>query len=131
MRFKVGDEVVARQWVGKESNTTGARGYIVAIDRRARTPYLVQFDENVNGHDGNFKKYKGLCKHGYGWWCRKDGIKKEKTDMISNIKNEFKADPIKTIGSLITSLGVLGGAALVALKEWEKRKAETDKNDAP
>lgn len=125
MRFKVGDEVVARQWVGKDSNATGVHGYIVAINRRAGAPYLVQFSENVNGHDGNYKKYKGLCKYGYGWWCRKDGIKKEKQDMISNIKNEFKNDPIKTIGSLITSLGVLGGVAMVALKEWEKRKAET------
>lgn len=63
MKFKVGDKVIAIAEVGKKciKNVTGK---IIAIDEHS-IPYLVEFDEDINGHDGFGKGKPGHC-----WWVR-------------------------------------------------------------
>lgn len=63
--FNVGDRVVGKlDFDGREFR--GKRGTVREVDRNA---ILVEFDDNINGHDGNLN-----CEDGHGWWCNKDDI---------------------------------------------------------
>ena len=124
MRYRVGDRVIASQWVGKDQYATAVKGTVVAVERRAETPYLVQFDENVDGHDGNSSKYRGLCKKGYGWWCREAGLRKEDEGIMGAMKMEFAKNPIKSTARVTGIIGIIFAVLFVAYKEWQKQTGQ-------
>ena len=119
MRFKVGDRVIATQWVGKDQFTTAVTGTVVGVEKRAETPYLVQFDENIDGHDGNSAKHRGLCKVGYGWWCRDAGIRKEDEGVFGDMKTEFARHPIRSTARITGIVGIIFAILFAAYKEWQ------------
>lgn len=72
--FNVGDRVVCkRDFDGREF--CGKRGTVRAVDK---TSVLVDFDDYINGHDGNLN-----CKDGHGWWCNINDIA---LDTVSALK---------------------------------------------
>lgn len=63
--FNVGDRVVAKSGFGYRE-LFGKRGTVREVDG---TSILVEFDDHINGHDGD-----GNCQDGHGWWCNSDEI---------------------------------------------------------
>lgn len=70
--FKVGDRVRALVDIGCERNTKGIKGTVAYIDS-GETPYAVEFDENINGHNLGICGAP-TCKDKYGWWCKENEI---------------------------------------------------------
>ena len=72
--FNVGDRVVCKS-DDAFRELLGTRGTVRDIDG---TSVLVEFDDFINGHDGNNK-----CKDGHGWWCDEDVLA---LDTVSALK---------------------------------------------
>ena len=62
MEFRVGDRVV-----GETGYMRGIKGTVVNL---FALNALVEFDENVHGHNGN----DGTCRDGHGWYCTPEEI---------------------------------------------------------
>lgn len=71
--YKIGDRVIAIKEVGNDAKIN-VTGRIIDIDN---DDYLVEFDEYINGHDGNLWGFK-TGKKGYCWWCKETNIIKTK-----------------------------------------------------
>jgi hypothetical protein len=81
--YKIGDRVIAIDKVGHK-DVTGVKGTVIDVDTDDNT-YLVEFDDSVKGHDGNWcARKKG--KPGHCWWCGKDDISKIKETHKTVIK---------------------------------------------
>lgn len=63
--FNVGDRVVCKSDFGYRE-LFGKRGTVREVDENS---ILVEFDDHINGHDGD-----GNCQDGHGWWCCEDEI---------------------------------------------------------
>lgn len=72
--FNVGDRVVGK-FVSDNEKCRGKRGTVRDVDENS---ILVDFDDHINGHDGN-----GNCQEGHGWWCNIDDIA---LDTVSALK---------------------------------------------
>lgn len=74
--YKIGDRVIAIKKVGYHDGVKGVKGTIIDFDPIYRD-YLVEFDDYINGHDGNAMMFK-KGKSGHCWWCDDDDISKIK-----------------------------------------------------
>jgi len=81
--YQIGDLVV---WIVKsysayhypqkeyEVSLYGKIAKIIYIDYNSSYPYLLEFKDYINGHDGNYTgKRKGKKDH--CWWCKENEIK--------------------------------------------------------
>lgn len=73
--YKIGDRVIAIDEVGHKE-VIGIKGTIIYIDTSDNT-YLVEFDDYIDGHDGNRRRCK-RGKSGHCWWCYSEDISKIK-----------------------------------------------------
>lgn len=72
-KFKVGDRVKAIARVGCKFNTIGEVGTVVAVNKHSNKP-LVEFDNDIEGHDGFDFEHGYRGKNGHCWWCVFDDI---------------------------------------------------------
>lgn len=72
-KYKVGDRVKAIKKVDENDRIVGVCGTVVVVDEAYNTPFGVQFDEHVNGHDCGCSKFKA-DKYGCCWWCSEDAL---------------------------------------------------------
>lgn len=84
-QFRVGDRVRAIDMVG-ELKVKDACGEIILIDTAGK-PYLVEFDSDIGGHNGNTELING--KRGHCWWCTENELKLEEKKVFSkkDLKN--------------------------------------------
>lgn len=66
----VGVRVEAIRKVGNKRETKGFLGTVIAL---GRDNVLVEFDENITGHNGNSSDATG--QDGHCWWCESSDIK--------------------------------------------------------
>ena len=70
--FKIGDRVVAVKPVGSK-HMKGVKGTVIGFFNDLLG---IEFDKDIGGHDCSLSGVS--CKNGYGWFCKKDEIKKIK-----------------------------------------------------
>ena len=70
LNLAVGVRVVAIRNVGNKDHTKGYLGTILDL---GRDNVLVEFDENIAGHNGNSGTITG--QDGHCWWCEHRDIK--------------------------------------------------------
>ena len=80
MDFEVGNSVISIRDLDTliGYNTNNYTGIIIKIKKSDLSDeifYLVEFDKNIGGHDGN-----GIGQDGHYWWCRKNQIKLNKEE---------------------------------------------------
>jgi len=78
--YKIGDLVIyinkmfSDYWEKKKGVSLYRKlAKIIDIDNDNSLPYLLEFKEWVNGHDGHGSKIKG--KKGHCWWCSENEFK--------------------------------------------------------
>ena len=117
--YKIGDRVVAIEEVGYHDGVKGVKGTIIDFDPIYRD-YLVEFDDYINGHDGNAMMFK-KGKSGHCWWC--DG------DDISKIKETHKTVLKSTSCGMGLYLKISDKEVEVKTTDGRKGVAKSDKKD--
>jgi hypothetical protein len=86
-KFKVGDRVEAVRPCDRRDDVEGKVGTVKDIIE-CKTPILVEFDEDVKGHDGlphhEGHTYEG--KKGHCWWCERENL-----ELVEQVREENKA----------------------------------------
>lgn len=103
MKFKVGDRVKYTEEAG-DAEKKNEIGTLIYIKNTNDVDYLIEFDNFVDGHDGNFSYIKGKC--GHCWWCEEKDlelIEPTKTSKKYYSQCDMVVDYINEFGS-ITSL---------------------------
>lgn len=103
MKFKIGDRVKYTEEAG-DAEKKNEIGTIINIDKSNDKTILIDFDNFIDGHNGNFGKIQG--KDGHCWWCEEKDlelIEKTKTSKKYYSQCDMVVDYINEFGS-ITSL---------------------------
>lgn len=84
-KFKVGDRVKFEGFDTRyecDARVFNEVGTVKYVDEKVSNPklfrpYLIEFDNDIDGHAGNmcFVDADGLCKDGHGWWCNECDLK--------------------------------------------------------
>lgn len=93
--MKVGDRVKAISEVGRDKEI-GVSGIIIHKDGDEGRCYLVEFDTDIGGHDGNdcFTGPKGI--DGRCWWCNENEIKLTHPQNAVNVSVEGRTVRVST-----------------------------------
>jgi hypothetical protein len=81
MRFKVGDRVKAIEEVDCKDEIINELGTIIFVKETSCNPYLVEFDNEIGGHDGDKRGKFGHC-----WWCNEDALTLSHAEPITPIQ---------------------------------------------
>ena len=71
-KFKVGDRVKVIKITDGRDETLNELGTVIYARYEHKYPYLVEFNKDINGHDGDDDLATG--KDGYCWWCHNDTL---------------------------------------------------------
>jgi len=72
VKFKQGDRVIFSGSV-KGNHVSGVKGTVLGVPG-SHPPILVEFDENIGGHGGNYQKYGLGGKEGHCWFVYPDEV---------------------------------------------------------
>lgn len=127
-KLKAGDRVKAIRPVGN-SNKIGVCGTVIGIDG-CTLPYLVEFDEYIDGHGGHIP-FTG--KGGYCWWCNESNIElidqpKKKRGRPVGSKNKKKVELDKCTKSTLYTKD-LGGSIYLDKEKLAEIHEETQSKE--
>lgn len=110
MKYKAGDRVVCNGKGLVDKAMINEQATIVYINAMCKQSYLLQFDHDVNGHDGYMDDFK--CPIGTGWWVEEyqidlvetNGLKFKKGDKVIVKSTEYRESykcALECIGTIV------------------------------